>query len=54
MKIDGCCHCGYVAFDAEADPEATTICNCTDCQTMSGAIASGHYHSSRNVRDFVR
>jgi hypothetical protein len=37
MKIDGRCHCGYVTFEAEADPEATTICNCTDCQTMSGA-----------------
>ena len=37
MKIDGSCHCGYVAFEAEADPETTTICNCTDCQIMSGA-----------------
>ena len=37
MKIDGRCHCGYVSFQAEADPETTTICNCTDCQTMSGA-----------------
>jgi hypothetical protein len=37
MKIDGRCHCGYVTFEAEADPEMTTICNCTDCQTMSGA-----------------
>src|SRR5579863_3355565 len=37
MKIDGLCHCGYVSFEAEADPETTTICNCTDCQTMSGA-----------------
>jgi hypothetical protein len=37
MKIDGRCHCGYVTFEAEADPETTTICNCTDCQTMSGA-----------------
>ena len=37
MKIDGSCHCGYVTFEAEADPETTTICNCTDCQTMSGA-----------------
>src|SRR5436189_5111260 len=36
MKIDGRCHCGYVTFEAEADPETTTICNCTDCQTMSG------------------
>jgi hypothetical protein len=37
MKVDGRCHCGYVTFEAEADPETTTICNCTDCQTMSGA-----------------
>jgi hypothetical protein len=37
MKIDGRCHCGSVTFQAEADPETTTICNCTDCQTMSGA-----------------
>jgi len=37
MKIDGRCHCGYVSFEAEADPETTTICNCTDCQAMSGA-----------------
>lgn len=37
MKIDGRCHCDYVTFEAEADPETTTVCNCTDCQTMSGA-----------------
>jgi hypothetical protein len=37
MKIDGRCHCGQVSFEAEADPETTTMCNCTDCQTMSGA-----------------
>lgn len=37
MKIDGGCHCGYVTFEAEADPETTTVCHCTDCQTMSGA-----------------
>ena len=37
MKIDGRCHCGYVSFEAEADPETTRVCNCTDCQSMSGA-----------------
>jgi hypothetical protein len=37
MKIDGRCHCGYVTLEAEADPETVTVCNCTDCQTMSGA-----------------
>ena len=37
MKINGRCHCGYISFEAEANPETTTICNCTDCQMMSGA-----------------
>lgn len=37
MKIDGRCHCGYMSFEAEADPETTAACNCTDCQTISGA-----------------
>jgi hypothetical protein len=37
MKIDGRCQCGLVTFEAEADPDSTTLCNCTDCQTMSGA-----------------
>ena len=32
MKIDGRCHCGYVTFEAEADPETTTICNCTGAE----------------------
>ncbi len=36
MKVDGRCHCGDVTFEAEVDPETTTICNCTDCQTMTG------------------
>jgi hypothetical protein len=37
MKIDGSCHCGDITFEAEADPQETRICNCTDCQTLSGA-----------------
>ena len=37
MKIDGGCHCGYIAYEAEVDPEQTTICHCTDCQTLSGS-----------------
>jgi hypothetical protein len=36
MKIDGTCHCGFIAFEAEADPEKTAICHCADCQTLSG------------------
>jgi hypothetical protein len=37
MKIDGHCHCGRIAFEAEADPEAVTICHCTDCQHLTGS-----------------
>ena len=36
MKIDGQCHCGYLSYEATADPEAVAICHCTDCQTLSG------------------
>ena len=37
MKIDGGCHCGYVTYEAEADPQKTAICHCADCQTLSGS-----------------
>jgi hypothetical protein len=35
MKIDGSCHCGYITYEAEIDPEKVMICHCTDCQTLS-------------------
>ena len=36
MKISGGCHCGFITYEGEADPERVTICHCTDCQTLSG------------------
>lgn len=36
MQIDGSCHCGAITFEADIDPNAATLCHCTDCQTMSG------------------
>lgn len=38
MRIDGACHCGKIAFEAEVDPATVRICHCTDCQTMSGSL----------------
>jgi hypothetical protein len=38
MKVDGACHCGNVAFEADVDPATARICHCTDCQTMSGSL----------------
>jgi hypothetical protein len=37
MKIDGRCHCGYITYEAQIDPEKVMICHCTDCQTLSGS-----------------
>ena len=37
MKIDGGCHCGYISYEAEIDPDKIRVCHCTDCQTLSGS-----------------
>jgi hypothetical protein len=36
MKVDGACACGTIKIEAEADPEKTQVCHCTDCQTATG------------------
>lgn len=36
MKIDGSCHCGAIAYEAEIDPAMVGICHCRDCQMLSG------------------
>jgi hypothetical protein len=38
MKIDGACYCGAITYEADVDPEKVFICNCTDCQRMSGSV----------------
>src|ERR671910_3192360 len=37
MKIDGSCHCGYITYEAEIDPEKVGVCHCTDCQSLTGS-----------------
>ena len=37
MKIDGGCHCGHITYEAEVDPERVVVCNCEDCQKLSGS-----------------
>ena len=36
MQIHGSCSCGFITFEAEADPEKVAICHCTDCQSSTG------------------
>ena len=37
MKIDGSCHCGFITYEAEVNPEKVYVCHCTDCQSISGS-----------------
>lgn len=37
MKIEGQCHCGAIAYEADVDPAQASVCHCTDCQSFSGA-----------------
>lgn len=37
MKVEGGCHCGAIAYEADVNPEMCGICHCTDCQQLSGS-----------------
>ena len=37
MKVSGACHCKEITYEAEVDPARVTICNCTDCQVLTGS-----------------
>ena len=37
MHVDGGCHCGFIRYEADIDPNAVGICHFTDCQTLSGS-----------------
>jgi hypothetical protein len=37
MKVDGQCHCGAIAYEAEVEPGSITLCHCTDCQRLTGS-----------------
>jgi hypothetical protein len=37
MHVDGQCLCGFLAYEAEVDAASVLICNCSDCQVLSGS-----------------
>ena len=38
MRVNGACHCGQITYEAEVDPKGVSICNCTDCQVLTGSV----------------
>jgi hypothetical protein len=38
MKVQGSCHCGQITYEAEIDPEQVNLCNCADCQMLTGSV----------------
>ena len=39
-KIEGRCLCGSVTYTCDADPIATAVCHCADCQRQTGTSFS--------------
>lgn len=39
-KIEGGCLCGNIRYKSGAEPLATVICNCVNCQKQTGAAYS--------------
>ena len=37
MKVEGRCHCGAIAYEAEVKPGTINVCHCADCQMLTGS-----------------
>ena len=37
MKVEGECHCGAIAYEAEVEPDTMGMCHCLDCQRLTGS-----------------
>ncbi len=38
MKVEGQCHCGNIVYEAQVEPGTVSICNCKDCQRLTGSV----------------
>jgi hypothetical protein len=62
MKVYGSCHCGACRYEAEIDPQRVSLCNCTDCQMLTGsafrvsvpAPADGFRFLGGELRSYVK
>ena len=47
MKVQGSCHCGRITYEAEVDPDSVHICNCSDCQMLTGSAFRVTVHAPK-------
>jgi hypothetical protein len=38
MQVEGQCHCGAIAYEAQVEVDKIAICHCADCQMLSGSV----------------
>jgi hypothetical protein len=53
MKIEGGCHCGYIKFEADINPDTASICHCTDCQTLTGSAYRTNVRANKGTFKLV-
>ena len=54
MKVNGSCHCGRIAYEAELDPARVGVCHCTDCQALSGSAFTVYAQVPREAFRLLR
>ncbi|HVL35314.1 MAG TPA: GFA family protein [Burkholderiales bacterium] len=54
MRIDGACHCGNVAYEADIDPADVGLCHCTDCQALTGSAFTTFVYARKGAFRLLR
>ena len=54
MKVNGSCHCGRIAYEAELDPARVGVCHCSDCQALSGSAFTVYAQVQREAFRLLR
>ena len=47
MRVQGSCHCGHITYEADVDPDSAHVCNCTDCQMLTGSAFRVTVHAPK-------
>lgn len=47
MIVQGSCHCAYITYEAEVDPDSAHVCNCADCQMLTGSAFRVSVHAPK-------